>query len=129
MNERSDALVPMPDTHHPYYSDDEAAAIRSAIVNGLHTIQWLDTQSMPDAAFADPAPPLTSTLPVTTLTVKKCAGPAPFVGDPYLNDARYYWRVAVDDLGRHVAGEAELTWRYAPPPLPRHPLDRSLPLI
>ncbi len=41
---------------------------------------------------------------VHTLDLHTCWGTAPYVGPPFV----YAWRVAVDELGRMVAGEA---WR------------------
>lgn len=40
------------------------------------------------------------------LTRRKARGPAPYVGRPYV----YQWRVAVDGLGRQVAGSVEIQW-------------------
>jgi hypothetical protein len=38
-----------------------------------------------------------------TLRREKAAGPAPYVGRPFV----YVWHIAVDELGRQVAGPAE----------------------
>lgn len=49
-----------------------------------------------------------------TLTKEKAAGLAPYVGDPFV----YVWYVATDELGRAVAGDAEVHYLD---PVP-HPL-------
>jgi hypothetical protein len=41
---------------------------------------------------------------VHTLTKRKAAGLAPYVGDPFI----YTWYVATDELGRSVAGDATI---------------------
>lgn len=50
------------------------------------------------------------TEPMTTadlvLTRERCAGPAPYVGQPFV----YVWPVGVDNLGRCIAGEAQIVY-------------------
>ena len=46
-----------------------------------------------------------------TLTKQKAAGPAPYVGEPFL----YRWNVATDQYGRSVAGEAHIVYPYGIP--------------
>ena len=48
---------------------------------------------------------------VHVLDLRTCWGPAPYVGRPFV----YAWQVAVDELGRMVAGEA---WRQYLPEKP-----------
>lgn len=38
--------------------------------------------------------------PTSLLTIRRAWGPAPYVGRPFV----YTWRVATDELGRHIAG-------------------------
>lgn len=60
------------------------------------------TATFKDAGADFPAEPLRWRERV--LTVKMVVAPAPFVGEPF----DYRWKVAVDELGRQVAGEAWL---------------------
>jgi hypothetical protein len=46
---------------------------------------------------------------VRTMTKRKCAGPAPYVGRPF----RYEWWVGVDNLGRAIAGDARIVYASA----------------
>jgi hypothetical protein len=100
--------VPMPDTCHPAY-ESNAEFVRSWTQDGPIRIP------RPFRAYAftseDAAPLATEPLRSLVLTPRKCAGGAPFVGDPTAQDARYVWRAFVDDAGRHIATGAELVWR------------------
>jgi hypothetical protein len=110
----SDEYVPMPETAHPFY-ESQAPGIRRLLESSRYAIEVFTprrvsvsfTATTPIAADLD--------MPRKTLTIKKCAGPAPFIGDPVWEQGWYVWRVAMDDLGRHVAGEARLdiSWRSA----------------
>ena len=110
----SDAYVPMPMTCHPFY-DGKDEGVRALLDRRF--IHVAEIQRLAPAQFLQPGTegPVTS-LPVRrrTLEVKKCAGPAPFVGDPD-NPAMYLWNAAVDDAGRHIAGPAQLEWRFGHP--------------
>lgn len=105
----TDALVPMPGTCHPHYAE-QAVAIR----NGLHLghVTVVETPRL-HAFYAEPGDlsVYASPFPTRVLTVKKVAAPAPYVGDPMFAHRMYYWYAAVDDLGRHVAGDATLSER------------------
>lgn len=109
MSNSTDPYVPMPDTCHPYYAS-RAGVIRSGIARG--DAQGLRVAEPPrlSASFATEGERVTSDagMRIRTLTVKRCAAPAPFVGNPLLVRGFYTWRVGVDDLGRHIAGPAEL---------------------
>lgn len=105
MTERS-PYIPEPDTSHPYYAD-KAEGIRAYL--HLPSLRVAETR-MPGAASFTVAdkPIFRAATNIRTLTVQRCAGPAPFVGDPIWEDGWYVWAVAADDLGRHVAGPATL---------------------
>ena len=103
--------LPMPDTAHPAYASN-AAGIRSLIVDGAPVVRVPRLYRTTHAFTADEKP-MAPTEPLRTLSlsVRKIAGPAPFVGDPREETAWYVWRVAIDNAGRHVAGPAELHWK------------------
>lgn len=110
----SDAYVPMPETCHPFY-EAQAHGIRAHLE--LPAVVVAEPMQL-SASFFEPGDSISMRASVVTRTmpVKKVAGPAPYVGDPMFSHRAYEWRVAVDDLGRHVAGEARLTepmMRYA----------------
>lgn len=94
---------PAPDTCHPAYTN-QAHAIR----NHLHRSAVTVVSPDPIATITYPEgsdKPLTGLATARhLLTVQRCAGPAPFVGDPFW----YEWKVAVDVLDRHVAGPTEI---------------------
>jgi len=92
---------PMPSTVHPAYQSN-AAFVRDLMRQGHHRV--LLPKPTPIHAFLamDSNPMVDFTQP-TTLTVKRCAAPAPYVGDPYC----ITWKVAVDDGNRWVASEPE----------------------
>ena len=60
------------------------------------------------ASFAAAEEPLAPALPTYTLTRRRCAGPAPYVGRPFV----YHWWAAVDEFGRAIA--ADSTRQYNP---------------
>ena len=106
----SDAYAPMPMTAHPFY-EDQADGIKDLIDRGeRYAIEVFAPRRLTASWFAQGAnPDLVEDMPDRlTLTIKKCAGPAPFVADARLWQGWYVWRVAVDHLGRHVAGDATL---------------------
>lgn len=106
-------VVPMPDTAHPAL-EQYAEVVRSAKIDPIRI-------SVPRAIAAsrvDPGelyPTAEIGLSFLTLTYRKCAGPAPFVGDPQWRTAVYIWRVWTDDYGRHVGGSAQMVWRHTTP--------------
>lgn len=101
---------PMPNEVHPAYSD-KAQWIRDWLDGKYpsfdqHTLRL----SVPRrAAFmAEAAYPISADLPrVATMTRKHCAGPAPYVGRPFI----YVWDVAVDGYGRAVAADSRIEYR------------------
>jgi hypothetical protein len=106
--------VPMPNTAHPYYED-----VRDVIA------RWLDTGA--GTTVCVPAPPTPFAIDDIS-TIAPSAGPialhrkkawafAPYVGEPFV----YAWFVAEDDLGRTVAGDAQIE---AQPPHPTRLADR-----
>jgi hypothetical protein len=109
----TEPYVPMPQTWHPAY-DESAAFVRDYLAKTSDGYVRVYEPRALEARYEEPgeesifgsSPPA----PVT-LTVKKCAGPAPFVGDPRMFKVWYVWKVAVDSLGRHIAGDAEMVWR------------------
>jgi hypothetical protein len=46
-------------------------------------------------------------MPTYTLTKRRCAGPAPYVGRPFI----YAWWAAVDEFGRGIAGDSARQYR------------------
>ena len=99
----SDGYVPMPMTCHPHYAG-QADVIRGELHHkGAITV----AEMMAPLSVFDHAPD--EPFKHRVLTVRQVAGPAPYVGDPRLDHRVYYWFVAIDDLGRHVAGEVELS--------------------
>lgn len=102
----SDPYVPMPMTCHPFY-----AAMAESIRQHLHlgNVRVMLPQSVEALMTSSREKPVSDmSVRDAVLTVKKVAGPAPFVGDPIWQDGWYHWKAAVDDMGRHVAGEATL---------------------
>lgn len=105
----SDAYVPMPDTHHPFYEDAAETVrghlghnrwdIRVAVAPRFNARWWTEAQERSVEAI---------TPTHLTLAIKKVVGPAPFTGDARYQEGFYEWLAAVDDLGRHVAGPASL---------------------
>lgn len=99
--------IPEPDSAHPFWRA-QADGIREFLDRPAVTAHLPRSRSVTYASREQELEVAPTTI---TLTVKKCAGPAPFVGDPRVTQGGYVWRVAVDDLGRHVAGPATLSLR------------------
>ena len=100
--------VPAPGTAHPALARHAEAVRRSPAHLGYVRIPVIRAIS---AAFTGPdemIPTSEVASSALTLTRGKCAGPAPFVGDPRREQAFYAWPVWTDEYGRHIAGEAEL---------------------
>ena len=95
-----------PGTSHPAY---DKIAVDWARV-GEQLLLPFSTPPMPLADYTSETWPITDHLRVHVLVRKRFAGPAPFVGDP-TNPALYVWHVLIDELGRGIAGEAELLYR------------------
>ena len=112
MSKTSEGYVPHPMSAHPHY-ESQADGIRSLMADRRTSIRVPELQPMA-AAFTDGAKDLLSVdrTKRRLLDIKECAGPAPFVGDPLWESGYYYWYAAVDDLGRHVAGDATLDIFY-----------------
>lgn len=102
------AGLPMPETAHPAYTSN-ASAVRALMAADRPYIAVPRTYRAAYVMAEEVGPP-TEPIRAVVLTVRKAAGPAPFVGDPRVTRAMYVWRVAVDDAGRHVAGPATLQW-------------------
>jgi hypothetical protein len=98
------ANVPMPNTTHPAYAGirinpGQASSIRLRQPRTPKITSYTE-KTAPDA---------TDLLSANHVLVRKrCWGPAPFVGDPIWEMGGYTWCVWVDELGRHIAGDAEL---------------------
>lgn len=103
----TDGYVPMPMTAHPHY-ESQADGIRSMLTSERYAIRVFEPRHLTASYAAAPAP-LDAAPTDRILSVKRAAGPAPFVGDPLWQQGFYDWYAAVDDLGRHVAGGATLT--------------------
>lgn len=99
-----------PDTEHPAYAR-EAPTIRRLLAEGRYAVQVAQPPKR-TAGYFPYSPIDDEVLKVRTLDVKRVTGPAPYVGKPFA----YTWKAAVDDLGRWVAGPAEIV--YLPPEFP-----------
>jgi len=91
--------VKMPNTAHA-----DLAGIR---VEGSCPVVFLPTPGMVAAYRSDPEIVVTAPIDRIVLERRKCAGPAPFVGDPIWEQAVYTWPVWVDG-DYWIAGDAEL---------------------
>jgi hypothetical protein len=102
------SFVAWPDTEHPAYAR-EAPSIRRFIAEGRYTVA---VAVPPKLSFAEPLSPYEPELRIRHLDVKRAMAAAPYVGDPFV----YAWKAAVDEVGRWVAGPAEIV--YLPPEFP-----------
>lgn len=98
--------VPPPNEVHPAYAGN---AVVNDWVNGAGPFTHLRTLRLPTTRpirlITEPEPvDIAPVFNYQTLDLHTCWGKAPYVGPPFV----YAWRVAVDELGRMVAGEA---WR------------------
>ncbi len=99
--------VPDPNTCHPAFS--HAAKFVREFNRGHVRISMV--RSAP-AYMEDVQPcPESPTNDHLVLSRKKACGPAPFVGDPLINEAVYTWSIWVDNQGRYISGDSELFWR------------------
>jgi hypothetical protein len=94
---------PMPGTEHPWM-ERSAATVRHFMAEGRHTVAVAPPRTphyrFISAADADPMEPPPD--PVI-LNVRRVAAPAPWSGEPFA----YMWRVAVDNMNRWVADDAQ----------------------
>ena len=94
-----------PMKEHPAYAGEPARQIRELMQNtGNQRIEYV-TPVKPLTDWT--APPMSIFRTVRrTFEIRRCYGPMPYTGRvPFA----YVWLVAVDDLGRSVAGPAERT--------------------
>lgn len=111
--------VPSPGEVHPAYSGHGFVL---DWINGLH-FQDRDQLLLPAPAtraqFAmfDETAPIEPSRPPVVLTRRRAAGPAPYVGRPFV----YTWDVATDPWGRAVASEARIQYIAAPTARPMPP--------
>lgn len=99
--------LPAPNTCHPAFTF-AAGFVRTRDLNVVR-IPGIAATNLRYSVEED----LSTDVPTSTyLARKKFWAPAPFVGDPRINDARYVWDVWMDKYDRHVAGDARLVWRY-----------------
>jgi hypothetical protein len=93
--------VPMPGYRHPSLPDIDPDKV------DVHSVNYVKPQAIM-ATFEKPDQPITASLPIGILTLKKCCGPAPYVGRPFV----YTWRALVADDGtnRAIGGEAQITY-------------------
>lgn len=103
--------VPSPGSCHPALSH-AADFVRKFNRNHVRIMGSMGRSSLLIRAPETDVAPTSIAFSTTILTRKKCYGPAPYVGDPRVNEAAYFWSIWVDDYGRSIAGEAELIWRY-----------------
>lgn len=94
-----------PDTEHPAYTD-QAASIRALMADSKRYALKVPFSVGPPlvAAYGAPAYPLAPKVGTRILTIKRAFGPAPYVGRGFV----YMWDVAIDDLGRWVAGPTRI---------------------
>jgi len=103
--------VPDPNTEHPALMKD-AAFVRNlnkphAVLVKAHVPQLYQYGGYK----ADELKPEMNIISGKFIMTRKwCSGPVPFVGDPIWEDARYFWPVWYDDLGRFIAGDSKLEW-------------------
>lgn len=104
-------IVPDPNTEHPGLAKD-ARFVRN--LNKPHAVlmKVAIPRTIKDYCANDYDPKEDSTVfsGKFIMTRKWCSGPVPFVGDPIWEDARYFWPVWYDDLGRFIAGDSKLEW-------------------
>lgn len=101
--------APAPMTNHP--SLDRAATLVRGSLTDLSPFTVRLPKPARATALGDAkpdAPPLPETS--ITFTIKRCGAPMPFVGDVRRQCAWYQWFVALDDYGRHIAGDSEIVW-------------------
>lgn len=98
--------VPMPNTAHPAYASN-AEAVRQIGSDGRGHVA---VPRLFRDAFTDMDMTPTDVEPMRSVLLSRhtAYGLAPYVGD---RPAVYVWPIWQDDAGRHVAGDAELTWR------------------
>jgi hypothetical protein len=94
---------PAPETCHPALTG-LAGSVRNALDrdSSMHQIRYPVLRSPRFVSREIDPVPSSIGYSVRTMTVSKAVAPAPFVGDPFV----YMWKVATDDLGRHVAGSS-----------------------
>lgn len=107
-------VVPMPNTAHPAYAD---RAINPEM--NPNTIRIREFKPLNFDSFKLTPEPMELDHIDHILVRKKCWGPAPFVGDPLWQIGGYQWPVWMDELGRHISGDAELIIAERPVPLHR----------
>lgn len=100
--------APDPMTCHPIY-DEQAEFVRRAMDARPSLGYFITEIQQGTEASRDMEPAMFAPAPGRViLTIKRCAGPAPFIGDARRLQGGYVWNVAVDDDGRYVAGESRL---------------------
>jgi hypothetical protein len=105
MDATGELAAPMPGTCHP-----DLLAIRDRVLPLLERsdpgpVVYLESDL--EEAASPPGGALSRAMPERAhLTMRKCWGPAPYVGRPFA----YVWKVAVDDNGRAIAGEARIEY-------------------
>jgi hypothetical protein len=104
---------PRPLYWHPWYRD------RTELLDWLNSSDYspriIPIPTAPRAVFWDIAEETYPTRPPSwtqlRLTKQRAFGLAPYVGEPF----GYAWYVASDELGRSIAGEARIVYRYGFP--------------
>lgn len=103
--------APEPNTTHPFYSNyahhirlSGRTRVKVQMVDHIDGISGLidnDGYSKSEQA-----------IPIVTyyLHRKTAWGPAPFIGDPLMWTAGYFWDFWVDAEGRWIAGDSKLEW-------------------
>lgn len=105
-----DAFLPAPETWHPSFPDAVARQVVESLEHWPHpAVDLLRPPRLP--WFAEDAGDVELEVRRVVLSIRKATGPAPFVGDPQLQEARYFWKVATGEAGRWIAGPAVLEWR------------------
>lgn len=96
------ATVPMPGERHPSLPDiDPDDAVQYGMVEYL--------QPRPLQVSSDPLELLDAPMQRGTMTLRRCSGPAPYVGRPFV----YIWNVLVTDDGtnRAIGGRARIAYK------------------
>lgn len=109
-----DDPFPMPNTCHPHYEGHaewvrkNGDPVRRPHVNVVKSVSVRHSMKMAENLYPTAALSTNKTL----LTAKKFAAPMPFIGDPRSEQAVYFWWAWLDDLGRHIATDSTIVWRY-----------------
>lgn len=110
-DQNRDPYIPMPDTHHPVFTELTAEEVRKHSDKPGVTVMMSSSPANAYLAMEKNQDPLSMTKKVQLR--RFCfRGPAPFVGNARLMHGAYIWYAYMDSLGRHISGPAELEMKY-----------------